>query len=98
MAALKVVIQQEGRSREISGWRKWAIAIPVLAAVALVGAVVVLFVLGVVVTIGAVLLAAIPILLILAFIAYTFARFSGNTVRVFERQPDTKVHIFNLHQ
>jgi len=74
MAALKVVIEKEGREHEISGWRKWAIAVPVLAAVALVGAVLVLFVLGVVATIAAVLLAAIPLLLILAFIAYTFVR------------------------
>ena len=74
MTGLKVVIEKDGRSREISGWRKWAIAIPVVAAVALVGAVAALFVLGVVATIGAVLLAAIPILLILAVIAYMFVR------------------------
>jgi hypothetical protein len=74
MPGLKVVIEQDGQSREISGWRKWAIAIPVLAAVALLGAITLLFILGVVVTVGAVLLAAVPIALILAVIAYTFVR------------------------
>jgi len=74
MPGLKVVIEEDGQSREISGWRKWAIAIPVLAAVALLGGVAALFVLGVVVTVGAVLLAAVPIVLILALIAYTLVR------------------------
>jgi hypothetical protein len=74
MPELKVVIEEGGQSREISGWRKWAIAIPVLAAVALLGGVVALFVLGVVVTLGAVLLAAVPIALILVLIAYAFVR------------------------
>jgi hypothetical protein len=48
-----------------------------LAAVALLGGVAALFVLGVVVTVGAVLLAAVPIALILALIAYTFVRSTG---------------------
>ena len=74
MPGFKVVFEAGGQKREITGWRKWAITIPVLAAVALLGAVVILFVLGLVVTIGAVLLAAIPIALILALIAYTFVR------------------------
>jgi hypothetical protein len=74
MAGLKVVIEEDGEAREISGWRKWAIAVPALAAVALLGAVTLMFLLGVVVTIGAVLLAAVPLALILAFIAYTFTR------------------------
>ena len=74
MSGLKVVIEQDGQSREVTGWRKWAIAVPVLAALALLGAVAALFVFGIVVTIGAVLLAAIPIALILALIAYTFVR------------------------
>ncbi len=74
MPGLKVVIEEDGQSREISGWRKWAIAIPVLAAVALLGGVMALFVLGIVVTVGAVLLAVVPIALILALIAYMFVR------------------------
>ena len=74
MPKLKVVFEEGGQSREITGWRKWAITIPVLAAVALLGAVAALFVLGLVVTVGAVLLAAVPIALILALIAYTFIR------------------------
>jgi len=74
MPELKVVIEEDGQTREISGWRKWAIAIPVLGAMTLLGAVALLFLLGVVVTVGAVLLAAVPIALILALIAYTFVR------------------------
>ena len=67
---MKVVIERNGQSREISGWRRWAIGIPIVALLALVMALAILLVLGVATTIGVVVLVAViigvPILLILA--------------------------------
>ena len=75
MGRMKVVFESGGRSREIVGWRRWAIAIPVLAIVAPLAAVAVLLAFGLAVTIGAVLVAAAPIALVLLFIALMFGRY-----------------------
>jgi hypothetical protein len=72
---MKVVVERDGRSREVLGWRRWAIAIPVLAIVAPVGAVAVLLIFGLALTIGAVLMVAVPIALVLVFIGLMFGRY-----------------------
>jgi hypothetical protein len=72
---MKVVVERGGRSREVLGWRRWAIAIPVLAIVAPLTAVAVLLLFGLALTIGAVLMVAVPIALVLVFIALMFGRY-----------------------
>jgi hypothetical protein len=67
---MRVMIERNGESREIAGWRRWAIGIPIIALLALMMALAILLVLGVAATIGVVVLVAliigVPILLILA--------------------------------
>jgi uncharacterized membrane protein YoaK (UPF0700 family) len=75
MAGWKVVIERDGRSREVLGRRRWAIAVPVLALVAPVVAVAVLFAFGLVLTISAVLMVAVPVALVLALIGLVFGRY-----------------------
>jgi hypothetical protein len=75
MTKMKVFVERGGRRRELLGWRRWAIAIPVLAVAAPLGAVAVLLAFGLVVTIGAVLMVAAPIALVLLFIVLMFGRY-----------------------
>jgi hypothetical protein len=66
---MKVVVERDGQREEISGWRKWAIAIPVIPVAALAIAAAIVLVLGLTLTAGAVLIIAAPAALILALIA-----------------------------
>ena len=79
MAALKVVVDWKGRVREVTGWRKWAITIPVIAVVSPAVAVVVVLLLGVALTVGAMLLIAIPLAVVLAVIAFMLGRHEVRT-------------------
>jgi hypothetical protein len=79
MGWMKVVIERGGGSREVFGWRKWAIVIVVLAIVAPLAAVAALLLFGLALTIGAVLLVAVPIALVLVFIALAFGRYEVRT-------------------
>ena len=72
MPGMKVFIERHGRRREVSGWRKWAIAVPAIAIAALVIAVVVVLLLGLTLTIGVILMVTAPAALILAWIAFKF--------------------------
>ena len=71
---MKVVIEKDGECREVFGWRKWAIAIPAILVAAIVLALVTVIVLGFAVTLGAVLLFAIPAALVLAALAQVVMR------------------------
>ena len=64
---MKVSVKRNGQ--EVVGWRKWAIAIPIvlITAFAFTAAIVLIF--GLALTVGTVLLVAIPVVLILALIA-----------------------------
>ena len=73
---LHLVIERHGRTREVTGWRKWSIAVPVLAIVAPVVALAVLFILGLAVTVGAILIIALPLAVILALL---FGRYEIRT-------------------
>ncbi len=66
---MKVMIDRNGETQEITGWRRWAIVIPVIAVVALVLAAAVVFVLGLTLTVGVVLIVALPAAVILALLA-----------------------------
>lgn len=79
MTWMKVVVERDGREREVVGWRKWAVAIPVLAIVALLVAVVALLLFGLALTIGAVLLIAVPLVLVLLLIGLAFGRYAMRT-------------------
>jgi hypothetical protein len=67
--AMKVVVERNGRRREITGWRKWAIAIPAILFAAVVATAVIVLVLGIAVTAGIVLMILVPALLVCALIA-----------------------------
>jgi hypothetical protein len=69
---MKVYFERGGRKREIVGWRKWAITVPSIAVASLVVAVVVVLALGLALTIGVILMLAVPFALILAWIAFIF--------------------------
>jgi len=79
MAALKVVVDWKGRVREVTGWRKWAITLPGIAVVSPVVAVAVVLLLGVALTVGAMLLIAIPLAVVLAVIAFMLGRHEVRT-------------------
>ena len=66
---MKVVIDQDGERREVTGWRKWAIALPAILLAALALSLLTVMVLGIALTVGAVLLIAIPAALVLALVA-----------------------------
>ena len=67
---MKVVVERDGERQDISGWRKWAIAIPVILVAACVVAAAIVLVLGLALTAGAVLMIAAPAALILVLIAH----------------------------
>ena len=79
MAALKVVVDWRGRTREVTGWRKWAITIPVIAVVSPVVAVGLVLLLGVALTVAAILMIAVPVALVLALIAFMLVRYEVRT-------------------
>lgn len=60
-------VERDGQ--EVFGWRKWAIAIPVVLITALVVTAAIVFMLGLALTVVTVLLVAVPVVLILALIA-----------------------------
>jgi uncharacterized membrane protein YhaH (DUF805 family) len=76
---MKVLIERHGRRREVSGWRKWAIAVPGIAIAALLLAVAVVLALGLALTIGVILMVTVPAALILAWIAFMFGGFRMRT-------------------
>jgi hypothetical protein len=72
MGRLKVVNERDGREDDVSGWRKWAIAIAAIAVAAVVivvAALVVVIALGIALTASVILLIAVPALIALALLA-----------------------------
>ena len=65
---MKLEIERDGQRREITGWRKWAIAILVIVIAALAVAAAVLFVVGLTFTVGAILVVALPVAVVGAFL------------------------------
>ncbi|HEY4922530.1 MAG TPA: hypothetical protein VII40_20685 [Xanthobacteraceae bacterium] len=66
---MKIMVERDGQRQEITGWRRWAIAIPVILVAAIVAAAVIVLVLGITLTLGVVLLIAVPAVLVLALMA-----------------------------
>jgi hypothetical protein len=66
---MKVVVERDGQRQEIVGWRRMAIAFPVILVAAIVIAAVLVFVLGLTLTMGVVLIIALPAALILGLFA-----------------------------
>jgi hypothetical protein len=69
MGWVKVVYGRDGRREEVAGWRKWSIAIPAAFVAAVVLALVLVIVFGIAITVGAVLLIAVPAAVLLALLA-----------------------------
>jgi hypothetical protein len=61
-------MERDGRRQEITGWRRWMIAFFAILVAAIVATAVIILLLGLTLTVGAVLLVAIPAALILALI------------------------------
>lgn len=64
---MKFIVKRNGK--EVTGWRKWAVMVGVILVGALVVAVALIFILGLALTAGAILVIAIPVALVLALIA-----------------------------
>lgn len=67
---MKFVFSVNDRRTVITGWRAWALALPVMFIVALVLVVAATFALGLVLTVGTILIVGIPIALLLTFIVH----------------------------
>lgn len=67
-----LVIQRNGKTTVITGWRAWLIGAVVFASVSLLMGLIVFVALGVAVTIGAILLIVIPVIAGIAIIASVF--------------------------
>lgn len=66
---MRVVMERDGQRQEITGWRRWVIAFFAILVAAIVATAVIVLLLGLTLTVGVVLLIAIPAALILALIA-----------------------------
>lgn len=69
-----IVIQRNGETTVISGWRAWLVGAVAFIVATLLIAVVVFVMLGVAITIGAVLMIVLPVAIGLALIASLFRR------------------------
>jgi hypothetical protein len=67
-----LVIQRNGRTIVVTGWRAWLLAAAVFVGVTLLMAVIAFVLLGVAVTVGAVLLIVVPVAIGVAIIASLF--------------------------
>ncbi|MET0192819.1 MAG: hypothetical protein ABW200_05530 [Hyphomicrobiaceae bacterium] len=69
-----IVIQRNGQATVITGWRAWLIGAVAFVVATLLMAVMVFVMLGVAITVGAVLMIVIPVAVGLALIASLFRR------------------------
>ena len=67
---MKLLFTVNDRRTVITGWRAWALALPVMLFVALVLVIVAAFALGLVLTVGTILIIGIPVALLLTFIVH----------------------------
>ena len=67
-----IVIQRNGRTTVITGWRAWLLAAVLFVGLTLLMAVIAFVVLGIAVTLGAVLLIVVPVAIGVAIIASLF--------------------------
>ena len=67
---MKFVFTVNDRQTVITGWRAWALALPVMLFVALVLVVFAAFAFGLVLTVGTILIVGIPLALLLTFIVH----------------------------
>ena len=67
-----IVIQRNGRTTVITGWRAWLLAVLLFVGLTLLMAVIAFVVLGIAVTLGAVLLIVVPVAIGVAIIASLF--------------------------
>ena len=68
---MKLTVKRNGK--QVTGWRKWAITLAAIPFIALVIAIMLVFVLGVALTAGAILTIAILAALVLALVARVLA-------------------------
>jgi hypothetical protein len=73
-----LIVNWNGRRNVITGWRAWLI----VASAALLGAVVILLLFGVVLTLGLVLMIAVPLAIILSLIAKLVLTKEGDARRL----------------
>jgi hypothetical protein len=64
------VFARNGQRSVITGWRAWALVVPVMLVVALILVAAAMFALGLVLTVGTILIVGVPIALLLSFIVH----------------------------
>jgi hypothetical protein len=64
-----IVLEKNGRAIVITGWRAWLVAAALMVGVSLLMALIVFVILGVAITIGAMLLIILPVVVGIAIIA-----------------------------
>ncbi len=69
-----IVIQRNGETTVITGWRAWLVGAVLLVAMTLVIGLIVFLLLGVAITVGAVLMIVVPVAIGLALLASVFRR------------------------
>lgn len=69
-----LVIQRNGRTIVLTGWRAWLLGALLFVGLTLLAALVAFVVLGVAITVGAVLLIALPVAIGIAILASLFQR------------------------
>ena len=67
---MKLVFTRNDRRTVVTGWRAWALVVPVMLIAALILVVAAAFALGLVLTVGTILLVGVPIALLLTLIAH----------------------------
>ena len=67
---MKVVFTRKDRHTVITGWRAWALFVPVMLIATLILVMAAAFALGLVLTVGIILLIGVPIALLLTLIAH----------------------------
>jgi hypothetical protein len=72
--ARMIVIQRNGETTVVTGWRAWLLGAAAFAVTAVVLAFVIFVLLGVAITVGAILLIVVPVLIGIALLASAFRR------------------------
>ena len=69
-----IIIEKDGKATQVSGWRAWILAFCVVLGVAATMGLLAFLLVGLALTIGAVLLVVVPITIAMAILASLFGR------------------------
>jgi hypothetical protein len=69
-----ITIRRDGKTTVITGWRAWLIYAAVAPVLAIIGVVLIGLLFGIALTVGTVLLFAVPIAIVVVWLAHSFFR------------------------